>query len=35
MIGDMKKVLVTKPEEKRKVGRPVHGSKCNIKTNLK
>jgi hypothetical protein len=38
MIVDMRnacKVLVTKPEEKRKVGRPVHGSKGNIKTYLK
>ena len=38
MIGDVRnayKVLVTKPEEKRKVGRPVHGSKGYIKTYLK
>lgn len=38
MIGDMgkaRKTLVTKQEEKRKVGRPVHGSKGNVETYLK
>jgi len=37
MIGDMRnacKVLVTKSEEKRKFGKPVQGSKGNIKTYL-
>lgn len=38
VIGGMRnacKVLVTKTEEKRKAGRPVHGSKANNKTCLK
>jgi len=38
MIGDMgnaRNILVTKPEEKRNVGRPVYGSKGNITTYLK
>jgi hypothetical protein len=37
MIGDMRdacNISVTKPEKKIKVGRPVHGSKGNIKTYL-